>query len=61
MLSERKNPAHIIHPAFLAHQSGLAHSSFRRVDPAKLRAKRLNCKTCDGKGCVGRCHFEKVN
>ena len=33
---------------------------FRQVDAAKLRAKRLSCKTCDGKVCVGRCRFEKV-
>ena len=35
--------------------------SARQVDANKLRTKRLGCKTCDGKGCVGRCRFEKLN
>ena len=35
--------------------------TFRQIDANKLRAKRLRCKTCDGKFCVGRCRFEKLN
>ena len=33
----------------------------RTIDTAKLRAKRLSCKTCNNKICVGRCRFEKVH
>lgn len=33
----------------------------RTVDFAKLRNKRLACKACDGKVCVGRCRFEKTH
>jgi len=28
---------------------------------AKVRAKRLTCKTCRDKVCVGRCRFAKTN
>jgi hypothetical protein len=61
MLSNRPTPRHTTHPADMRYQAGLGHSPFRQVDPNKLRAKRLSCKTCDGKGCVGRCRIEKLN
>ena len=30
-------------------------------ETSTLRTKRLTCKTCDGKVCVGRCRFEKTH
>ena len=33
----------------------------RTLQSAKPARKRLHCKVCDGKICVGRCKFEKVN
>jgi len=42
------------------HSGPAAHHA--RIQPAtleKLRAKRVTCTTCDGKGCIGRCKFSK--
>jgi len=42
-------------------QPQVAHPPFRQVDFHKLRTKRLSCKICANKVCVGRCKFEKLN
>ncbi len=60
MTLTQRNLHQIAQRAAAADQSGISHVGHRYVDMAKVRAKRLCCRTCDGKGCVGRCRFEKV-
>lgn len=47
-------------------QYGAFHSAWNGPEPDAVRAplamgrpskKRSGCKTCDGRGCVGRCRF----
>jgi hypothetical protein len=54
MLQRSSNLFQINQPGAIAHRA--------KIQPAtieKLRQKRVECTTCDGKGCVGRCKFRK--
>lgn len=59
MLDERRG--NINHSVITPVAVVLGHPPVRRVDVRKLHAKRITCKTCDGKACVGRCKFEKIH
>ena len=59
--TQRSNFSQLAQRAAAADHVVISHVSHNRVEMAKVRAKRLSCRTCDGKGCIGRCRFEKVN